>query len=283
MPIIISFPIHPDKIQNGSAKKVKGDIEDIIIQGYRRSLSDWLVICQKSVAEYRDLLDEGYPIRQAIIHGLPRLRPHQVDADITFQPMDTKLLPPSLPQLQIRRARIEAWLAKFNKELDDRQRTFLSYRLLTECYEAWKQHKPWKPTYASLFPHCEVLKPTPEELHLAASISRCHLLERTEAGYFPKKRLEEYFSPLTKKKQTAIHIWYPKISAIRLPDTTLLTLSRIAYHIKIHRSLIRSSWMSRGVTVKGPIPLSEWKELAKRVDSQVSCKLTKGKFFNRRR
>ena len=68
--ITIFFPIDPNTVQNESCDG-PNNIYDIVMQGHRRSLYDWLKITGKTYEQYLNDVRKTLGIKQALVYGLP--------------------------------------------------------------------------------------------------------------------------------------------------------------------------------------------------------------------
>ena len=270
MPIAVKFPIDPATIPNGSQPDFETN-EDIVMQGYRRTLAEWLVICGKTYDEWVKLYAEGYGKKQALIYGLPLDCKKLVDRDLLLF-CDANPKPEHLPQFYLRRQRIEAWLAKYSK-LDDIDRRFWARALLTSGYAAYRLNIPWRPTIQEFFPWTEAIPATIEEKSVFRALARIPLVTGSlETGYWPTPILEKYFAVRVREKGIAIHSWRTKFMHLPVPDDTVLTLSRIAQLLHLHRGTLYRSFREKGIEASGKHTKAEWVLLAIKADSTRTAK-----------
>lgn len=238
------------------------------MQGYRRSLSDWLVICNKTHATWSTLVASGLGKKQALIHGLPLDAHHIVERDMLVR-CNGNPHPEHLPQRMLRQERIEAWLAKYS-EMDDLERRFWAKALLHNCYPVWRLGEAWRPKIQDFFPWTEALSPTIEEKGIFRAISRCPLLTGDLlAGYWPTPTLENYFAPRVKTKGIGLHSWRARFS--QLPPGTY-SIVDVAKCIGTHRAVIYLSFRRKGIPLSGRKPREDWVALAIRADATDTAK-----------
>jgi hypothetical protein len=267
MPIIVRFPVDPASIPNDSQPKCEADCE-ILMQGHRRSLSDWLVIAGKSYDEWLALYSSGLGKKQALIHGLPIDAGKLVDRDLLTY-AEGNPYPERLSQFDLRRGRVEAWLAKYSS-LDDLERRFWTRALLTSCYESWRKGEPWRPTLQYFFPWTDAIPATVEERSVFRAVERCPLVSgNLREGYWATPTLEQYFVKRVKEKGVAIHSWRSRFAT--LPDEPC-TLSAIAKLLSIHRFTLYRSFKRKGIDTGGTRTKAEWLRLAIKCDETRSTK-----------
>jgi hypothetical protein len=200
----VRFPTNPNDVPNESVPCTEGNIYDIVMQGYRRSLAEWLVICGITRQELESRLSTlpTLGIKQALTMHL-RLSPMP-----TYFP-DYKLLfhdkhspqPTKLANKRLRVVRLAAIIAKFTSMPYENSHLCATW-LLTDCYHCWLEGEAWHPDPLRYYPWQKVLDPTEEETASIKAIEYLvpHLLvASTTGGYFPSQRLIRQYKPALKK------------------------------------------------------------------------------------
>lgn len=269
--ITVRFPTDPHTVPNGT-HDFEGNAQDIILQGHRRSLADWLSICQKTLDEVQSLRNKGLSLRQALVHGLPYLPvPTRHDASLLFASAP-QYSPESLSDIDVRMNRLMAHMHLYC-EMPERLRPVWSRRLLTECYARYRLRKIWNPCIEDWYPHARVLPldaQESEDVNAWRYLLPVYLEGNWIDGFMPSARLVKFFTPRVSKQADYV-MWYDKISILQIPDDEVVSVEKMCRHIGIHKFTMYRTWKNSGVNIAHHkrIKFSEWKALAKKVDGEI--------------
>jgi len=248
--ITVHFPVSPHVIQNEMYDD-DGNVYDIVMQGHRRSLYDWLRICGKSYAEYQSLRSNGYGIKQALVQGLPMTRVPRISEDSYILAKASTIRPPKLSHGSQRQHRIDAIIRKFLPAMSEKMRSTWSRRLTFSVYTAYKKHRPWFPEWHKIYPHLAVLKPSDAELQDMCSLHLFvpYFLEGDAVtGFWPSHRLERQYGKFV--KHTVKHDFYGKMLVMPVEDPLRpITVTDVAKYLNIDRTTLHHLLQDRGTTI----------------------------------
>lgn len=282
----VRFMFDPNDVQNGSCPDFPDNIQDITMQGHRRSLAEWLKICGKTYAEWKALRMKGYGVKQSLVYGLPYTPPPERSRASLLFSSTAPYRNPKLSGMDLRVSRLAANFARFTK-LPARIQRLWAKRVLTEGYSCWVRQQKWAPSAISWYPHLEVLQPTPAEFEDIEGWQHLgHYLEGSLAeGFWPTARLERHFGPIHDRKKGLVD-WYPLISAI--DDVAMedrLTVVDLCHKIEVHRQTLYRSWKAKGIPIvaREGYTLRQWLDLALKADlTQTHRRRRLGAQMNRR-
>lgn len=277
--IVVRFPVDPISVPNGTYTH-EGNIEDIVLQGHRRSLADWLAICGKTLAEHQRLVSTGLSVRQALVSGLPFSPvPHRRDTELLFASVPP-FTPDSLPELDVRVNRLVAHMYLYCDMPED-LRVHWARRLLTQCYVYWRKRVVWHPCAEDWYPHVKVLSlDSKENRDISAwrHLLPVYLDGDWVGGFYPTARLEKFFTPRI-TKQIDRHTWLERISSLNIPPDEIVSVEAMAKAVSSHKFTLYRSWLGAGVRLGDgkPKTYKTWCELAKRADAAIAAAKAKRK------
>ena len=277
--ILVRFPVDPIDVPNGT-HDCPDNIEDIVLQGHRRSLADWLAITRKTLEEHRRLVATGLSVRQALVHGLPYCSvPTVRDTELLFASVPP-FTPDVLSDLEVRVNRMLAHMHLYAPSLPEDLRAAWARRLLTQCYACWRRRKVWHPCHEDWYPHAKVLGLSSEErrdVDAWKHLVPVYLDGNWVEGFYPTARLEKFFVPRI-TKQVDRHTWHDRMLALKLQTDVVVSVEAMARALGVHKYTLYRSWAGVGVDLAGKEKTyAKWLSLAKKADAGIAFKNAKRK------
>lgn len=275
--IIVRFPIDPICVPNETCD-CPGNTPDIVLQGHRRSLADWLVICQKTLADHQRLMDSGLSVRQALVYGLPFTPvPHRKDTELLFASVPP-FTPETLSDLDVRVNRLISHMHLYCDMPED-FRTPWARRLLVQCYACWRKKRVWRPCHEDWYPHAKVLPLDPAErkdVDAWRYLLPVYLDGNWIDGFYPTERLEKFYAPKL-SKQADYRTWSEKIRELNLNPAEVVSVEAMAKALGVHKYSLYRSWSVVGVQAGSgkTRTAAEWLSLAINVDALISVRKAK--------
>ena len=269
---IVRFPVSPDSIQNDSQPKIPDDIPDIVLQGYRRSLSDWLVICQLSYETFNQRLNRGYGIKQALVRHLQIESPRIRSRDLLFRDVPS-YRPKTLSYPKLRAKRLDAWMAKYTN-LPQAIRRVWAHRLLNDLYPYWREYQPWLPKVADYYPHAGVLGLSVEEKADLDAWQDLGLLVygSWEEGLWATHRLAQYFKADISRVRRGVYEWSLLLDSLQYKPDEIVGIGELCEKIGVHKYTFYRAMNDKGLKIRGKKTWAEWLELARKADSIMTTK-----------
>lgn len=267
--IVVRFPVNPVSVPNGTYT-LEDNPQDLILQGHRRSLADWLAICCKTLDEHRRLVATGLSVRQALVSGLPFSPvPHRKDTEMLFASVPP-FTPDSLPGLDVRVNRLVAHMYLYCDMPED-LRVPWARRLLTQCYVCWRKRVVWHPCAEDWYPHVKVLSlDSKENRDISAwrHLLPVYLDGDWVDGFYPTARLEKFYEHKITHHMHYV-TWHDRISGLKLPESEIVSVEAMAKAVSSHKFTMYRSWNRAGVLLGDgqPKTYKTWCELAKKVDA----------------
>lgn len=264
----IKFPVDPHSVQN-LTHDGEGNVYDIVLQGHRRSLFDWLAITKKSLNEYNNLRQRGFTARQSLVFGLPFQDMSGSRQPAYFAHPKPLLEYKPLPDMPLRLARLKTSFCKFIPSLPVHLRAPWSHRLLSGVHRSHCENRPWKLRATDYYPHCVVIPLTSQEqedLDALRHLVPRYLIGDDTSGYWPTKSLLRHYKS-DSKRNAAFHVWAPLIEDLEITEP--ITFTKLCKLLNVHRFIVMQAWASASVSVTGLgyLDKKDWLKLAISVDT----------------